>query len=167
MLMYAALAGCAGLAVERMMPTNAAAPAPRFDGSLRVLPVTGARDSQFGGPALISNEMYREALVSALRKSNLFRRVETDGAGDYALHTDLVAQGQSLGLDYRSSMVAQYRITEMRSGAERWKRGFNSRHEVTVGQALSGATRTTMAQEGSVRENLAQLITALSTAELK
>ena len=116
---------------------------------------------------MISNEMYREALVSALRKSNLFRRVETDSVGDYELHTDLVAQGQSLGLDYRSSMVAQYRITDVRSGAERWKRGFNSRHEVTVGQALSGATRTTMAQEGSVRENLAQLVTALSTAELK
>jgi hypothetical protein len=160
------LTACGGLVVDRMIPPTEAASAHRFNGVLHVMPVTGARPAQFGGPALVSNEMYREALVTALRRSNLFRGVETEKSGDYDLHTDFVAQGQGVGLDYRSAMVVQYRIVQAQSGAELWKQGINSRYEVTVSQALSGATRTTMANEGSARENLAQLISALSTARL-
>jgi hypothetical protein len=164
----AACVGCASLEVDRMLPPVKAVPTQRFNVVLRVLPVTGARQELFGGPALVSNEMYREALANALRQSNLFRQVETERPGDYELHTELFAQGQGVvALDYRSAMVVQYRVVDTRSGADLWKKGFNSRTEVTVTQSLSGAKRTVTAQEGSVRDNLAQLIAAMSTAELK
>lgn len=160
-------AGCASLAVDRMLPPVNAAQTPRFDAALRVLPVTGARQELFGGPALVSNEMYRDALAQALKQSNLFRRISTDEQGDYELHTELFAQGQGdVALDYRSAMVVQYRIVDRRSGTDAWRKGFNSRKEVTVSQALSGARRTVTAQEGSVRDNLAQLIAALAEARL-
>lgn len=164
----AALSGCASLAVDRMLPPAKAAQTPRFDAALRILPVKGARQEMFGGPALVSNEMYRDALVQALKQSNLFRQISTEGHGNYELHTELFAQGQGdVALDYRSAMVVQYRIVNTQSGADVWRKGFNSRKEVTVSQALSGARRTVTAQEGSVRDNLAQLITALSAAEFK
>lgn len=161
------LAACGGLDVARMAPPITPVAVPRFDGVLQVMPVTGAQAAQFGGPALVSNEMYREALVSALTKSKLFRGVVTDAQGDWALHTHFVAHGQGgAGLDYRAAMVVQYRIVQVRSATELWRQGINSRYEVTVSQALSGATRTTMANEGSVRENLGQLIAALTTLTL-
>ncbi|MBP7614718.1 MAG: hypothetical protein KA756_03630 [Steroidobacteraceae bacterium] len=164
----AVVAGCASLAVDRMLPPVKAAPTPRFDAALRALPVTGARQEMFGGPALVSNEMYCDALVQALKQSNLFRHVSTEGQGDYELHTELFAQGQGdVALTYRSAMVVQYRIVDTRTRAEVWKKGFNSREQVSVSQAFSGAKRTVTAQEGSVRDNLAQLIAALSTAEFK
>ena len=97
----------------------------------------------------------------------MFRQIETEQPGEYELHTELISQGQgAVALDYRSAMVVQYRIVDTRSGADLWKKGFNSRAEVTVSQSLSGAKRTVSAQEGSVRENLAQLIAALLTADL-
>lgn len=165
------LTGCGGLAVTRMIPQTSIEPTPRFNVVLRVMPVTNAKVQQWGGPALVSNEIYREALVSTLRKSNLFRRIETEQPGDLELHADFVAHGQgtrgAVGLDYRSAMVVQYRIVETASGSELWSQGFNSRHEVAVSQAFSGAARTIEAQEGSVRDNLAQLVKALSAAELK
>lgn len=162
----ALLAGCGGLAVNRMIPQTAVESAPRFDAVVRVLPVTNAKVQQWGGPALVSNEMYREALAATLRKSNLFKGVETENSGDYDMHADFVAHGQGPGLDYRSAMVVQYRIVQTGSGTELWSQGFNSRHEVSVSQAFSGAARTVEAQEGSVRDNLAQLVEALSKAEL-
>ena len=170
-VMACLLAGCGGLAVNQMIPQTAVQTVPRFNAVLRVLPVTNAKVQQWGGPALVSNEMYREALVTTLQKSNLFRRIETEQPGDLELHADFVAHGQgtggSVGLDYRSAMVVQYRIVQAGSGTELWSQGFNSRNEVAVSQAFSGAARTIEAQEGSVRDNLAQLVEALSKAELK
>lgn len=162
-----AVAACASLDVDRMLPPIESASQHRFDVALRVLPVTGARQESFGGPALVSDAMYREALVRTLRQSNLFRQIETERPGDYELHTELFAQGQgAVALDYRSALIVQYRIVDARTGADLWNKGFNSRKEVTVTQALSGAKRTVSAQEGSVRDNLAQLVAALSSAEL-
>jgi hypothetical protein len=165
-LVLGLLTACGGLEVARMLPPTAPAPVPRFAGVLRVMPVTGAKTAQFGGPALVSNEMFREALVAALRRSNLFRGVETEARADWELHADFLAHGQGVGLDYRAAMVVQYRIVQQRSGTEIWRQGINSRHEVTVSQAFSGATRTIMANEGSVRENLTQLIALMNTAAL-
>lgn len=165
-LVACVLTACGGLDVARMLPPTVPAPEPRFQGVVRVMPVTGARPTHFGGPALVSNEMFRDALVAALAKSKLFGRVESEARGDWELHADFVAHGQGVGLDYRAAMVVQYRIVQARSAAEVWRQSINSRHEVTVSQALSGATRTTRANEGAVRENLAQLIGMLSTATL-
>ena len=164
----AALAACASLNVDRMMPTTQPVHVHRFDGTLHVLPVTGAQPEQFGGAARISNEMFREALVSALRKSNLFRRVETNQAGDYQLRAEITTQDQTTqGLDYVSLLGVRYRIVDTRSGAELWRREINSRHLVAVSQALSGATRTVTAQEATVRDNLTRMLTALAAVEPK
>jgi hypothetical protein len=161
------LSACAGLTVDRMIPPMTVEPAPRFAMTLHVMPVTGAEPQQFGGPALVSNEMYRDALVATLRKSNLFASVQTRQTADCELHAQIVAHGQGPTLTYRSAMVVQYRLVQSGTGAELWSQGFNSRHEVGVSQALAGARRTVEAQEGSVRDNLAQLIEALSKAELR
>lgn len=140
------------------------------DKTIRVVNVQGAQKPFFGGPAMVTNEQFKEALVITLKKSNLFREVSTDKHCDVDLYAEIVAHGQAenggVGLDYTSVMVVEYWLIETKNNKEIWRQGFNSRHKVTLAEAFSGATRTLKAQEGSVRKNLTQLIETLSSLEL-
>ena len=160
------LVACGGIAIKRLVPDIVPVSDPVFNKSLRVLNVTGARKEIFGGPELVSNEEYREALVVSLKRSNLFAEVITEGNADYDLRTTIIAHGQGDSLNYKSAMVVEYAIVDANTKKEMWKKGFNSRHKVTVAQSFSGAARTTKAQEGSVRKNLSQFIASLAVAEL-
>lgn len=167
-LVGSTLAACAGLSVERMVPADPVAATQRFDRALRIASVSGGRSPEFGGAAVVSSEMMREALLSALRRSNLFRAVEAERPGDYDLHAQIYAQTQSAdSLDYVASLGVRYRLVDTRSGAEVWQRELNSRYLVAVSSALSGATRTVTAREQSVRDNLARLVRDLASLDLK
>ena len=165
MLGFGLLAGCTGISIDNLVPPPQPASTPVFDKTIKVHQVSGAKEEIFGGPELVSNEEYTEALVETLKQSNVFRHVVTNQSGDWDLTTTIVAHGQGDGLDYRSAMVVEYRIVDTATKKEIWKKGFNSRHEVTVFQAFSGAVRTTRAQEGSVRKNLQQFISSLASAK--
>jgi len=162
------LAGCAGLSVDRMLPTDPPAATPRVDRTLRVASVTGGRSPDFGGPAVVSSEMMREALLAALRRSNLFRGVDAERPGDYDLHAQIHDQTQNAdSLDYVATLGVRYRLVDTRSGAEVWRRDLNSRYLVAVSSALSGATRTVTAREQSLRDNLTRLVKDLAALNLQ
>ncbi len=161
------LSGCAGLDLNNMVPDTSSLAATRIDKSISVTNVSGAQDSKFGGPAMVSNEQFKSSLVEALRNSGIFRSVVTESAADLEISAEFVAQGQGAGLNYLAALVVEYMIVDSASKDEVWSDAFNSRHEVTVGQALSGAKRTVMAAEGAVRENLEQLLENLAEADLE
>jgi len=160
------LSGCGGISVKKMTPDIDTALITRFDKSINVITAAGARKGVFGGPAMVSNDEFTDALVATLKKANLFKEVYKNSKSDYELYSDLVAQGQGVSLNYESALVVQYRIVDPKNNEVIWKKGFNSRFTVTVLQSFSGAVRTTKAQEGSVRSNLSQLIQSLSSAKL-
>ncbi len=171
LLMAGLISGC-GISIDNLVPLSPVVQTPRFDKILKVENVTGAQESYFGGPAMVTDEEYTEALVRTLRQSNFFKQVVTDTPGDYELLTTIVAHGQDQGsnaaigtLDAKHAMVVEYRIVDALSKHPLWKKGFNSRHEVTLGESFSGAARTIAAQEGSVRKNLDQFIRSLSSAK--
>jgi hypothetical protein len=163
LLIAATQVGCSGIETKNMMPDTSTLRARQIDRALSVLEVTGAQKERFGGPAMISNEGFKEALVAALQQGGLFRSVSPAPGGELEMYAEFVAQGQGdKGLDYKSAMVVEYWIIERDGRREVWREAFNSRHEVTVGQALAGSTRTVKAQEGSVRKNLAQMLETLA-----
>ena len=168
--------GC-GLSSENLIPDTTNLGATTIEKVIKVVDVQGAQESFFGGPAMITDEEYKEALVNSLGKSKLFREVRTDGDSDLDLYAKIIVHGQaddavgSIGVlefiaDYTSAMVVEYRIIETKTGEEIWKKGFSSRHKVTVAQELGGAARTIKAQEGSVKKNLSQFLRSLSELKL-
>ena len=169
LIIVSIIVGCAGISPQKLIPDTNPAPTNRFDKTIRVLDVRGrAHKKYFGGQEWVSNQEYKEALVATLKKSNLFKEVRTDKESDYELHTEIIAHGQGdHGLDYTSTMVVEYRIVDAKTQKEVWRKGFNSRHEVKFSEAFSGATRTTKAQEGSVRKNLSQLVNSLFSSDFK
>lgn len=160
------LSGCANIDVNRMVPDTSSIPTPKFEKSIAVGQVTGAQEQTFGGPAMVSDEQFKATLVQALDQSGMFRDVVTDGSADLELSAEFVAQGQGAGLNYLSALVVEYLIVDSTSRDEIWSDAYNSRHEVTVGDALSGSKRTVWAAEGSVRKNIAQLLEGLAEADL-
>lgn len=160
------LCGCASIEVDNMVPDTSSLSPTRIDKSIAVTSVSGAQDEKFAGPAMVSDEQFKSSLVEALQNSGIFRSVVTDGKADLEMSAEFVAQGQGAGLNYLSALVVEYKIIDSRSKDEVWSDAFNSRHEVTVGQALSGAKRTVRAAEGSVRKNLEQLIQSLAKVNL-
>jgi hypothetical protein len=160
------LVACGGLAVPNMVPETDGLSTISYDRTLRVMPVTGAREEVFGGPARVSNEEYGAALLAALKNSGLFAKVTTEPGTDLELHATILDHDQGDSLNYRSVMVIEYRLTDATSGKDVWDTMINTRHEVKVSEALSGAKRTTKAQEGSVKKNLKRLVEELSEANL-
>lgn len=166
MLAMVILGGCASIEVSNMVPDTSALPSARVDKTIAVAAVTGAQDSKFGGPAMISNEQFKSTLIEALKQSGIFSAVVAKGDSDLEMSAEFVAQGQGTGLNYLSAIVVDYVIVDTATREEVWSDAFNSRHEVTVGEAIAGATRTVRAAEGSVRKNIAQLLEGLAEADL-
>ena len=141
MIVFAVLLGGCGISVDNLIPSTPSVPSPRFTKTLKVHPVTGAKESFFGGPAMVTDEEYTEGLVRTLKQSKLFQGVVTDKVGDYELITKILAHGQdkdlaNATLAAKHAMIVEYQIVDAQSKNKLWKKGFNSRHEVTFGQSF-------------------------------
>lgn len=145
----ALLAACSSITPTRMVPDGTSGTDRTYPLRVRVAPVTGARESFFGGAPFPKNEEVHAAVVAALEKSRLFAAVVPSG-GDAELTVTLVAQDQQGLLPTTARMVANYRLA--RAGGDTiWSETYDT--TFSAGE-FSGATRTVRAQEGAVRENL-------------
>lgn len=143
------MVACAGISPQRMVPDTTAGPERKIAQRVRVLPVTGARDTFFGGPAFPKPEQVHEALVATLEKAGIFAGV-SPGAGDVDLTATLLSTDQSGFLPTTVRVVANYKFTA-RDGTLLWSETYDSSFSASD---LGGASRTLNANEGAVRENL-------------
>lgn len=143
------LMACGGISPKRMVPEAAAGPERKIAQRVRVMPVTGSRDTFFGGPAFPTHQQWHEALVATLEKAAIFGGVSAD-AGDVDLTTTLLSTEQKGFLPTTVRVVANYKFTG-RDGNVIWSETYDS--SFSAGD-LGGATRTLNANEGAVRENL-------------
>ncbi len=146
---------CASLDPARMAPQPSGTLPTKIDTRIKVMDVSGGRESVFGGPQMIEGQQYKEALILALERSGLFKDVSSEH-GDLNLYTTIRSQDQkvSRGLQYTATMVVTYRFTDAADNLV-WSASYDSEFSST---AISGATRTVSAREGSARENLASLV---------
>lgn len=147
------LVACAGITPKRMVPEATAGPERKIALRVRVLPVTGARDTFFGGPAFPTAEQVQEALLATLDKSGLFAGVST-AAGDVDLTMTMLSYNQEGILPTTVRLVANYKFAG-RDGNLAWSETYDS--AFSAGN-LGGAARTVAANEGAVRENLKAFI---------
>lgn len=149
-----AVTACGSISPERMVPSEATAgPERRIPLRVRVMPATGSRDTNFGGPAFPKPEQYQEALVATLVKAGIFPVVSAN-AGDVDLTTTILSVDQQGLIPYTVRMVANYRFTSS-GGTTLWSETYDSSFSASN---IGGATRTLNANEGAVRENLKALI---------
>jgi hypothetical protein len=153
------LVGCAGITPKRMIPAEAAAsPERKIAQRVRVLPVTGSRETFFGGPAFPTPEQIHEAVVATLDRTALFAGVSAS-PGDLDLTVTVLSTDQQGILPTTVRVVVNYKFTRS-DGALLWSETYDSSFSAAE---LGGATRTVNANEGAVRENLKALVQGLRT----
>lgn len=142
------IVGCAGITPKRMVPESMAGPDRKIAQRVRVMPVTGARDTFFGGAAFPTKEQFHEALTATMEKAGLFAGV-SPAAGDVELTVSVLSIDQTGFLPLTVRLVANYKFSA-RDGAMLWSETYDSSFSASD---FAGASRTVNANEGAVREN--------------
>jgi hypothetical protein len=158
LVMLLAMTGCSGPNARSMVPATAEQNnSAAISKSIRIAEVTGGRKSTFGGAAMVSNELFKAALLETFQHAKVFRSVVTEGESDVDLQANIVSQGQKIGslLEYRHNMIVNYNFIDRKSGNVVWRETYQSEFG---SRAFAGGTRTVRSVEGTVRENLTLLL---------
>jgi hypothetical protein len=146
-----------GLDTDSMVPEAPSQSANAIGHSVRVMDVALESKTEFSiwetQPTAVDSDQFREALMRALKKANLFSDVSVDH-GDIDLYAAIRLQSQTGMLPVTSKLLVTYKFTDT-SGNTIWTTSYESE---SSSNAISGLERVSNAREGSVRENLAALV---------
>jgi hypothetical protein len=127
-------------------------------------PVAGGERTNPLWTSQVDNAPFAAALEESLRTAGLL--AERDGAR-YELKAILVKLDQPLlGLNMTVKSEIRYVLTD-RAGAVVLDEVIAASHTATMGEAFAGVKRLRLANEGSARKNIAELIQRLNTLEVK
>ena len=152
--------GACGLSTSDMVPESVAVNTKHIDASVTIMDVTGDRETNFGGAIFITNADFKEALRKTLTEAKIFRSIQDNG-GDLLLFGKVKQQDQDVQhvLEYRANITVEYLFRQSSDQKIVWDETYASEFSST---AFSGATRTIVAREGAIRENLAAFLKGIS-----
>lgn len=164
MPIVACLTGCASGALAKNMIPHALELKRDHDATVAV-EVGGGAETNPMWASQISNEAFRDAVVSAVEESGLFTAVVDDGA-DYTLVVTLVELDQpSMGFDLTVTLRANWGLVRPGTREMVWQREVRTSHTATIGDAFVGITRLRLANEGAAKANIRTALKAISFAE--
>ncbi len=170
LIVAVAITGCAAPpSVTKMIPSFNYTTVVSTDKTLMVAEVKGGEKSYpFPSWSIskIENEGFHEALTNTLKESGIFKEVFTAEKGDYEIYAEIISQEQKGLFTITSILFVNYRLIEADSGKEVWKENILSQYDVKFKEAFfiapGGPDAKAKADEGTVRDNLTQLIKKLS-----
>ncbi len=153
--------GCASLDVTQMVPDAPTTAFKNTGQSIRTISVRGEQDSVWGGPSYAKKEEIHEAVALSLSGSGLFGSVDR-GQGDLELLVLVRSQDQkvSLMLEYTGLLTVTYRFSDQ-NGNVVWTKTLESSGS---SHAFSGATRTRVGRERTVKANLTALLSEIEAS---
>jgi hypothetical protein len=143
-----------------MTARTEAAPRPLADRTLLVENVLGERPDRLGRPSLGAVE-FRQALVSSLIHSGLFREVTAQGDGEWRLRASIISQ-ETRGLYTNiEELMIRYEITDRKGGQKIHSETVFTTGEMGTGQIYFGDKRVRALIENTARNNIAEFIKRL------
>lgn len=130
-------------------------------GSLRngiaLADVTGGRDTNPAWTSQVSSESFRRALELSLESAGAYSRILSGSR--YQLVADLLRLEQPLlGIDLTVTSTARYVIIDASTKREAYDRTITAPYTARFSDALIGAERLKLANEGAVRANIQQFV---------
>jgi hypothetical protein len=108
----------------------------------------------------VGDEQFKEALVESLKQYLM----ETETGGHYTLNAELVKVKQPLaGFNVTVISTVKYTPTDASTGGVAWNKQIEHAYRAKFGDSLYGVTRLKLANEGSIKGNILELIEALKT----
>jgi len=121
------------------------------------LNVTGGKPTESTWTPQISDVEFKQALLDALNKSQIFSGVVEGNAGDYWLTVMFFSLEQPvIGFSMTVKMEAGWTLKRAADGVVVWQESIKSEYTATTGDALDGARRLRLATEGAARNNISQ-----------
>ena len=163
----AALMGCTYPArVMELVPENYDM-LHHHDGSVEISVEGGKETSMSTTLCEISNDIYREALAQAIKKSDLFKEILASD-GDYTLHVTINNQemGERGFADMDVDVMTSWELRDNQTSKVLWKDVVTSNYKATVSDAFNGAHRYRMAKEKAAQKNIQMGVEALSKLSL-
>lgn len=112
----------------------------------------------------------QRALEETLLRNHLFERVAAEGAADYRLRFVLEridAPSGSAGLNFHRRVTAEWALEHVATGEALFSDRIESSYVATVGDALAGPTRETIAVESAVRLNFQRGLRRIARTKLR
>ena len=125
----------------------------------------------FEGPRGKGNQVYlitvydlKTALTEGLKNSQLFTSVgqETEKNADYSLTAKMRGQSSKGVFTITVESIVDYEIKRNRTGEVVFSKRITGKQSVSTGKAFVGVTRARLAVEGATRDNVKQLLEAIS-----
>lgn len=160
------LAGCASPSQPKAMIGVPAGEVHHSSETVSVA-VTGGKETSSVHASQVSSKDFAEALRDSIEKSGLFSKALDSEGGAYKLSAYIGELAQPvLGFDMTVTMEVSYKLTDTRSQKAIWSKAIRTTHTATTSDAIIGATRLQMANEGAARKNIEEAITQLSKLDL-
>jgi len=129
-----------------------------LNNNVEVTAVTGGKETNAALKSEISSEDFSAALKASLSKQGLL-----SDQGKYQLQVKLSIVDQDLfGADMTVTTHVQYVLTDIETNSVLLDDVIAAPYTATMGDALLGATRLRMANEGSGRKNIEKLLEKLA-----
>ncbi|OZG74786.1 hypothetical protein BTA51_05610 [Hahella sp. CCB-MM4] len=156
--------GCASPArVDQMVASGHLNYDKNLQHSIELTDVKGGESTNPLWTSEIGNPEFTSALRQSLHQQNL---LGSEDQTKYELTANLISVDQPLlGLDMEVITLVEYSLTEKATGKSIFKQSIQAPYTATVGDSFIAIERLRLANEGSARENISQLLNKL--AELK
>lgn len=154
------LAGCAsGAQVENMLYQGEAQEyAAEIKNNVTLSSVTGGKESNPAWTYEITDGVFSSSIIQSLLNEGLY---SIDGK--YSLSVEMLETNKpSYSFDMTVATVVNYTLKEKSSGKVVLSKQVKAPYTATVADAFSGVERLKLANEGSGKKNIEQLMTLLS-----
>ena len=165
-LLAGVLAGCASGANSQNMtasitPAHTAAPNTAYYQSIGIAKVTGGTETNPMLMSQVSDGSFKDALKSSLFQSSLL----AIGPEKYRVSVEIRQLSQPLiGLDMSVTSNIRYVVTRVSDNAVVYDKLQSATHTATVGDSMLGVERLRLANEGSIRKNIASFMAEVARA---
>lgn len=160
------LTGCAsGARMENMVYSDSSnkSYAQQLKQQVQVSGVQGGKKTNPAWKSEISNDMFRLALKQSLATQGLLSE-----SGRYSLNASLDKIDQPLfGLDFTVTTYIKYTLTDTQTNKTVFEKTVIAPYTATVGDAFMGVERLRLANEGSGKKNIENLLTDLTKLDFK
>ena len=127
--------------------------------------VTGGKETNPMWVSNVGSSDFERALEDSLRSLGMLAANRQSGRYQLVAHLEKLEQ-PFLGFDMTVTAAVAYTLIERSSGKTVWQKSIATPYTAKVGDAFVGTERLRLANEGSVRQNITQLIGELQQAKV-
>jgi hypothetical protein len=163
----AVLAGCATPATSTNMTMRAAdattsrqATPEALKANVALRDVTGGKETNPMWMSSVGSSEFERALEDSLRSVGMLAANRQSGRFQLVAHLAKLDQPFG-GFDMTVTATVNYLLIERASGKTVWEKSLTTPYTAKLGDALVGTARMRLANEGTIRQNISQLVAEL------